>query len=236
MGGRGILDSGSRLLNSRDVVRVVFLGPPGAGKGTQAKFLEGRFGACLVSTGEILRKAVREETPLGKRAAGYVRKGELVPDDLMVELMAERLRQKDCQKGFILDGFPRTIAQADGLDTVLRDAGWALDGVLSLQVPCALSIQRLAERRTCRNCGSLFHLAFNPPKQGGVCDRCGGELYQREDDREDTIAARIQVHEVQTAPLLDYYREKGLLIEIDGVGRLEEVRARVLQALEGPGV
>lgn len=212
-------------------MRVVFLGPPGAGKGTQAKFLQGKYGACQVSTGDILRKAVQERTPLGKKAAQYLDKGELVPDDVMLNLVAERLREKDCEKGFILDGFPRTVTQAEGLEEILSDLGWGLDSVLSIRLPHAVIIQRLAERRSCKKCGNLYHKIFNPPQREGFCDCCDGELYQRQDDREETIAARLRVFENQTAPLIDYYRRQGLLKEIDGAGGVEEVRGRVLQAL-----
>ena len=212
-------------------VRVVLLGPPGAGKGTQAKLLQDEFGACQISTGDILRKAVAEQTTLGKEAAGYINRGALVPDDVIVNLVAERLKEPDCEKGFILDGFPRTIPQAQGLDRILKTMGLSLNGVLSVQVPESIIIERLAGRRTCRSCGALSHMVFNPPKKAGVCDRCGGELYQRDDDREQTIANRLKVYEKQTAPLANYYRERGLLREIDGVGEVDDIRARVTKAL-----
>ncbi len=212
-------------------MRVVFLGPPGAGKGTQAKFLQGKYGACQVSTGDILRKAVEDRTPLGKKAAQYLDRGELVPDDVMLNLVAERLREKDCEKGFILDGFPRTVTQAEGLEKILRDVGCGLDSVLCIRVPQGVLVQRLSARRSCKKCGSLYHVIFNPPRREGFCDRCDGELYQRQDDREETVAARLHVFETQTAPLIDYYRKKGLLKEIDGVGGVEEVRSRIFQAL-----
>jgi adenylate kinase len=211
--------------------RVVLLGPPGAGKGTQAKLLQDEFGACQISTGDILRKAVAEQTPLGKEAAEYINSGALVPDDVIVNLVAERLKERDCEKGFILDGFPRTIPQAQGLDRILKTVGLSLNGVLSVQVPESIIIERLAGRRTCRSCGALSHMVFNPPKKAGVCDRCGGELYQRDDDREETIANRLKVYEKQTAPLANYYREQGLLREIDGVGDVNDIRARVTKAL-----
>jgi adenylate kinase len=211
--------------------RVVLLGPPGAGKGTQAKLLQDEFGACQISTGDILRKAVAEQTPLGKEAAEYINRGALVPDDVIVNLVAERLKERDCEKGFILDGFPRTIPQAQGLDRILKTMGLSLNGVLSVQVPEGIIIERLAGRRTCRSCGALSHMVFNPPKKTGVCDRCGGELYQRDDDREGTIANRLRVYEKQTAPLANYYRERGLLREIDGVGEINDIRARVTKAL-----
>jgi adenylate kinase len=215
--------------------RVVLLGPPGAGKGTQAKLLQDKFAACQVSTGDILRKAVTEKTPLGQEAAQYIDRGALVPDEVIVKLVAERLKEKDCEKGFILDGFPRTIPQAESLDAILKEMRLSLNRVLSVQVPRAVIIERLAGRRNCKSCGALSHMVFNPPKKAGVCDHCGGELYQRRDDEEETVANRLQVYENQTAPLVHYYRERHLLREIDGVGAVDEIRARVLNAL-GDGV
>ncbi len=212
-------------------VRVVLLGPPGAGKGTQAKLLQDEFAACQISTGDILREAAAQQTPLGKQAAEYINRGALVPDDVIVNLVAERLKEPDCEKGFILDGFPRTIPQAESLDAILKTSRLGLNCVLSVQVPENIIIQRLAGRRTCRSCGALCHVVFNPPKKAGVCDRCGGELYQRDDDREETIANRLKVYEKQTAPLANYYRERGLLREIDGVGEVNDIRARVTKAL-----
>ena len=211
--------------------RVVLLGPPGAGKGTQAKLLQERFAACQVSTGDILRKAVADQTPLGKEAAAYIDRGALVPDAVIVNLVAERLKGKDCEPGFILDGFPRTIPQAESLDEILKRMGLELNRVLSVKVPKDVIIQRLAGRRTCRNCGALSHVMFSPPKKAGVCDRCGGELFQRDDDREETVAHRLRVYDMQTAPLVDYYRRMGILKEIDGVGEIDEIRDRLIRAL-----
>jgi adenylate kinase len=212
-------------------LRVVLLGPPGAGKGTQAKLLREKFEACQVSTGDILRKAVADQSPLGKEASEYIHRGALVPDSLIVKLVAERLKEKDCENGFILDGFPRTIPQAQSLDEILKKRGLALDSVLSVQVPPRVIVERLAGRRTCKNCGALYHQDFDPPQKNGVCDRCGGELFQRDDDREETISARLKVYETQTAPLIGYYRERGLLREIDGVGKVEDIRKRLINAL-----
>ena len=211
-------------------LRVVLLGPPGAGKGTQAKFLQEQYGACQISTGNILRKAVAAQTPLGKVASSYINSGALVPDDVIVNLVAERLKEKDCASGFILDGFPRTIPQARSLDEILQRMGMFLNGVLSVQVPHQVIVERLAGRRTCKSCGALYHLTFDPPK-AAVCDRCQGELYQRDDDREETIRARLAVYDKQTAPLVDYYRERNLLRNIDGVGTVGEINQRVTQAL-----
>lgn len=212
-------------------VRVVLLGPPGAGKGTQAKLLQERFEACQVSTGDILRKAVAEQTPLGRKASEYLHQGTLVPDSLVVDLVAERLREKDCEKGFILDGFPRTLSQAQSLEQILTKMGLALGYVLSVQVPHEVIVERLAGRRTCKGCGALYHLTFDPPKTQGVCDRCGGEIYQRDDDRAETIIARLKVYDAQTAPLISYYRDRGILRDIDGVGDVDEIRDRVITAL-----
>ena len=209
------------------VVRVVLVGPPGAGKGTQAKLLQEEFGAVQISTGDILRKAVAEKSALGNEAAAYITRGALVPDDLIVNLVAERLKEKDCARGFLLDGFPRTIPQAEGLDGILDKIALKLNCVLSVQVPENVLIERLAGRRTCRQCGALCHVIFNAPKVPGICDRCGGELYQRDDDKEATIANRLDVYEQQTAPLIDYYRKRGLLREINGVGDIDEIRARI---------
>ena len=213
------------------MVRVIFLGPPGAGKGTQARVLEQKYGACQVATGDILRKAVREGTPLGKKAAESVEKGELVSDDVMLDLAAERLRREDCREGFILDGFPRTVVQAKGLERILKDEGWGLDCVLCIQVPDNRIVQRLAGRRTCKQCGALYHLVFDPPSRKGLCDRCGGSLYQRDDDREETISTRLEIYRRQTVPLIDYYIKKGLLKEVNGVGDVSEIQNRILGAL-----
>lgn len=212
-------------------IRVILLGPPGAGKGTQAKLVQDEFGICQISTGDILRKAVTDQTALGKQASDYITRGALVPDTVILDLVAERLKEKDCEKGFILDGFPRTIPQAEGLEAILTVRGLVLDRVLSVRVPHKVIVERLAGRRTCKNCAALCHIVFDPPKKTGICDRCGGELYQREDDREETIAARLKVYDSQTAPLEDYYRERGMLSEIDGVGRVDEIRSRVRRAL-----
>jgi adenylate kinase len=213
--------------------RVVLLGPPGAGKGTQAKLLEQEFGAVQISTGDILRKAVVDQSPLGKQAEDYIKRGTLVPDDLITNLIAERLQQADSARGFLLDGFPRTIPQAQSLDGLLKKLALSLNGVLSVQVPRAVVIERLAGRRTCKGCGALCHMVFDPPQRDGVCDRCGGELFQREDDKEETIANRLAVYDAQTAPLVDYYRRQGILREINGVGSIDEIRARVINALGG---
>lgn len=215
-------------------LRVVLLGPPGAGKGTQAKLLREKFEACQVSTGDILRKAVADQSPLGKEASAYIRRGDLVPDGVIVKLVAERLKEKGCAQGFILDGFPRTIPQAQSLEEILQKMGLGLQSVLLVQVPHRIIVERLAGRRTCKDCGALYHLKFNPSASESVCDRCGGELLQRDDDREETISARLKVYDKQTAPLVDYYRQRGILREIDGVGSVDDIRNRLIKALEEP--
>jgi len=212
-------------------VRLVLLGPPGSGKGTQAKFIQEQFGIPQISTGDILRKAVSDYTVLGDKASVYIQAGKLVPDDLMLDMVTERLSADDCTKGYILDGFPRTEPQAEGLETWLKGLGSQLDRVLYLNVPEEALIQRLAGRRTCSGCGTLYHLVFDPPRQPGICDDCRGELYQREDDRENIITARLETYKAQTAPLIEFYRERGLLTEIDGVGSAETVMDHVFESL-----
>ena len=212
-------------------IRVVLLGAPGAGKGTQAKLLQETFGAPQISTGDILRKAVADQTPLGKQAADYINRGALVPDAVIVDMVGQRLQADDCKHGFILDGFPRTIPQAESLDALLARLRMSLNCVLSVKVPQAEIIARLSGRRTCKNCGGLFHVAFDPPKTADVCDQCGGALIQREDDSEATIKHRLEVYDNQTAPLVRYYRDRGLLRELDGVGGIDEIRKRVFAAL-----
>ena len=215
-------------------VRVVLLGPPGAGKGTQGKLLRDRFEACQISTGDILRKAVADKTPLGKEAESYLSRGELVPDDVIVRLVGDRLKQKDCANGFVLDGFPRTLPQAESLEGILKTMALPLDAVLSIQVPHHVIVQRLAGRRNCQNCGALYHVNFDPPSNGETCDRCDGGLQQRDDDREETIITRLRVYESQTAPLANYYRERGKLREISGVGKVEDIQKRIIEALGRP--
>lgn len=215
-------------------VRVVLLGPPGAGKGTQGKLLRDRFEACQISTGDILRKAVADKTPLGKEAESYLSRGELVPDDVIVRLVGERLKQKDCANGFVLDGFPRTLPQAESLEGILKTMALPLDAVLSIQVPHDVIVERLAGRRNCQNCGALYHVNFDPPSNGQTCDRCDGGLQQRDDDREETIITRLRVYESQTAPLANYYRDRGKLREIKGVGKVEDIQKRIIEAVGRP--
>jgi len=207
---------------------MIVMGPPGAGKGTQAKLLEEYFKVRHISSGDLLRAAVKTKTPLGVQAQRYMDRGELVPDDVLLGTIEERLRQDDAREGFILDGFPRTLAQAEALCTLLVAMDARVDDVTSFQVPRAELVRRLSGRRTCRECGTMYHVHFNPPKTPGVCDKCNGELYQRDDDKEDTIIARLEVYDRQTAPVLSKYRGSGVLREVDGVGSREQVFKRIL--------
>ncbi len=212
-------------------MNLILLGPPGAGKGTQAKRLIDAYGIPQISTGDMLREAVKNQTQLGLEAKKYMDAGQLVPDEVVIGLVKERLAQPDCAKGFMLDGFPRTVAQAEELDKVLAEMGKAIDHVISIEVPNEELIGRLTGRRTCRNCGAGYHVIFDPPKVEGKCDKCGGELYQRDDDNEATVANRLKVYESQTKPLIDYYQTKGLLRPIDGVGSIDDIFARIKAVL-----
>ncbi len=213
-------------------MRLVLLGAPGAGKGTQAKRLVEKYRIPQISTGDILRKAVADGTPLGKEAKSYMDKGELVPDSVVIGLVKERLGQDDCKNGYILDGFPRNTSQAEALDNVLSDMKVPLDFALSIDIKKDELIKRLTGRRTCKNCQQMYNIYFSPPKKDGVCDKCGGELYQRDDDKEETIRKRLEVYEASTAPLIDYYRNKGILRSVDGRGSIEEIFNRICLTLE----
>jgi adenylate kinase len=204
------------------------MGAPGSGKGTQAKLLGEHINVPHISSGDILRDAIRRNTALGMRAKTFMDRGELVPDDVLVGVMEERLQEQDCRRGFILDGFPRTVPQAEALRAMLASHQADLDHVAWIRVPTAELVKRLSGRRTCRNCGALFHVSFDPPKKEGVCDKCGGELFQRDDDREETIKARLKVYEEQTAPLSAFYGARSFLVEIDGVGTAKDVFRRLL--------
>jgi len=214
-------------------MNIVFLGPPGAGKGTQAKILIERYGIPQISTGDMLREHRAKGTELGKKAQEYMDKGQLVPDEIILGMVKERLSQPDCQKGFILDGFPRTVVQAEALDKLLSEMGKKLDFALALIVPDDLLVERLTGRRTCKNCGMMYHIKYKPPKVEGKCDVCGGELYQRPDDNEETVRNRLKVYHEQTAPLIEYYKNKGILREIDGSKSIEEITQQIISILEG---
>lgn len=214
-------------------MKLVLLGAPGAGKGTQAKKLSDKYGIPQISTGDILRAAVLEGTPLGKEAKSYMDKGELVPDDVVIGLVKERLSQDDCKAGYILDGFPRNTTQAEALDKVLAEMNSPLDTVLVVDVDRDVLMKRLTGRRTCKNCQQMFNIYFSPPKKEGVCDRCGGELFQRDDDKEETIRKRLDVYDAQTEPLINYYKERRLLKSVRSVGDIDEVFKNVCEVLEG---
>jgi adenylate kinase len=212
-------------------MRLILLGPPGAGKGTQAKMLAERLGIPQISTGDMLRAAVQAGTPLGREAKGYMDKGTLVPDAVIVGLVRERLQQADCLRGYILDGFPRTLAQAEALEATLRGLEASLDHVVSLEVPVDEMVVRIAGRRTCRNCGRMFHIRFSPTQVDGRCDACGGPTYQRDDDREETVRRRLQVYGEATQPLVTFYEGRGLLRRVAGMGSIGEISQRVAQIL-----
>jgi len=197
-------------------MRLMLIGPPGGGKGTQAKKLSARYQIPQISTGDILREAVSNSTELGEEAKKYLDKGELVPDNVMLDLIAETLRSDKCKDGFILDGFPRTIPQAEGLDNILDELDMHLDYVIALRVEDEVIVKRLTSRRVCKNCGAIYNLLNNPPENSGVCNKCGSELYQRDDDQPETIKNRLRIFREQTQPLLEYYRDKGLLNEVNG--------------------
>jgi adenylate kinase len=212
-------------------MKLILLGPPGAGKGTQAKMLTDRFGIPQISTGDILRSAVKEGTPMGVKAKAFMDAGGLVPDEVVVGIVRERLQRGDCAGGFILDGFPRTVAQADALKETLQQLGKNLDAVISLDVDVEALVERLTGRRTCKACGRGYHVKFDPPKVAGTCDICGGELIQRDDDKEETIRKRLEVYHQQTAPLVAYYRTDSLLTSVDGMREIDTVQQQILSAL-----
>jgi adenylate kinase len=212
-------------------MNIILLGPPGGGKGTQAKLLMERYKIPQISTGDILRDNLKRGTDLGKEAKGYMDKGQLVPDGVVIGIIGDRLKEPDCEKGFMLDGFPRTVPQGEALGKVLADMGRKIDHVVSIEVPDSELIARLTGRRTCRACGEGYHVMFKAPKKDAVCDKCGGELYQRADDNEETVSNRLKVYGQQTQPLIDYYKQKGLLREIKGMGAIQEIFGRITKVL-----
>ncbi|WAP57627.1 adenylate kinase [Streptomyces sp. S465] len=213
-------------------MRIVLVGPPGAGKGTQAAYLAEKLSIPHISTGDLFRANISQGTPLGKQAQEYMRAGQLVPDEVTIAMAEDRLNQPDAEQGFLLDGFPRNQFQAEALDTYLADRGVSLDAVLDLEVPESEVIKRIAGRRTCRNDSShTFHVEYKPPKTEGVCDTCGGELYQREDDSEETVRKRLEVYHRETEPIIDYYKAKGLVVTISALGKVAEVTQRAMDAL-----
>lgn len=212
-------------------MRVVLVGPPGAGKGTQAQFIASHFAIPKISTGDIFRANVSQGTPLGKEARKYMDAGDLVPDEVTIGMVRDRLAEDDASTGFLLDGFPRTVRQAQVLDDLLAEMTSKLDVVLELVVDDDEVVRRLSGRRTCRRCAHVWHVDFDPPAKQGTCDHCGGELFQRDDDKEETIRHRLDVYNDQTAPLIGYYADRGLLIGLDATGPVDDVTERAIAAL-----
>ncbi|MDI9611434.1 MAG: adenylate kinase [Archaeoglobales archaeon] len=213
-------------------MNLILLGAPGAGKGTQAKIITDNFKIPQISTGDMLREAVAKGTELGKKAREYMNQGKLVPDEVVIGIVKERLKQKDCENGFILDGFPRTIAQAEALDTMMSELGKKIDAVININVSEDEIVKRIVNRRICKKCGAIYHLIYDPPKKSGVCDKCGGELYQRDDDKEEVVRERFKVYRKNTEPLIEYYKRKGILYEVDGTKDIEKVKAEILSILK----
>ncbi len=214
-------------------MKFVLLGPPGAGKGTQAEKLAKKYGIPHIATGDILRQSVKDRTKSGMLAKSYMDKGELVPDQILIGIIRDRLSNPDCSKGFILDGFPRTVTQADALSSILRRLNQKLNGMINLEVPQEKVIARLSSRRVCRSCGTNYHIEFNPPKEEGKCDKCDGQLYQRDDDKEESIQNRLKVYQRQTEPLIKYYKKEGLLIPVDGAKDISAVFEDLCTIVEG---
>ena len=217
-------------------MNLILLGPPGAGKGTQAQMIVDRYHLPQISTGDILRAAVKEGTSLGKQAKTLMDRGQLVPDEVVIGIIDERLRASDCKTGFILDGFPRTNPQAEALQAILTKIGKSVDHVINIEVDSEELVRRLTGRRTCNNCGGMFHILFHPPQKEGVCDRCGGTLYQREDDGEETIRTRLKEYQKLTAPLIQYYQNKKLLRPIQGVGGQNQIFEQIIRVLDAKPV
>jgi len=212
-------------------MNLMVFGAPGAGKGTQAKFLIEKYGIPQISTGDILRAAIVDKTDMGMEAKKFMDEGKLVPDSTIIGIIKDRLAEDDCKSGFILDGFPRTLPQAEALNDLMNDMGISLDKVISLNVPDELIVGRIAGRRVCRGCGASFHVTFNPSKKEDVCDYCGGELIIRKDDNPDTVKSRLEAYHAQTAPLISYYTDMGVMLELDGTKEVNEVTNDMLKAL-----
>ena len=217
-------------------MKIVLLGPPGAGKGTQGVVLSQNYNVAHISTGDILREAVKGGTALGKKALVYMNKGELVPDEVVTGIVAERLAQKDARKGFILDGFPRTLNQALDLDKELKKISSGIDMVLYFEIPESAAIERLTGRRVCRKCGANYHIKNIPPKKEGICDKCGAELFQRPDDTIETVRNRLKVYEDQTRPLIEYYTKKGILKKVSGALDVKDLFKELCQIFSGAGI
>ncbi|MDO0912485.1 adenylate kinase [Streptomyces sp. DT2A-34] len=214
-------------------MRIVLVGPPGAGKGTQAAFLAKNLSIPHISTGDLFRANISQQTELGKLAKSYMDAGNLVPDEVTIGMAKDRMEKPDAEGGFLLDGFPRNVSQAEALDEMLQSESMKLDAVLDLEVPEEEVVKRIAGRRICRKDSShVFHVTYSQPKKEGVCDVCGGELYQRDDDSEETVRKRLEVYHTQTEPIIDYYKAQGLVVTISALGKVEEVTARAMEALQ----
>lgn len=216
-------------------MNLVLMGLPGAGKGTQAEKIVEKFNIPHISTGDMFRAAMKEGTELGLKAKSFIDKGELVPDDVTIGIVRERLGKNDTDKGFLLDGFPRTVAQAEALEEILKQLNKKIDYVINIDVDRSILMERLTGRRICKNCGATYHLVFNPPKEEGVCDKCGGELYQRADDNAETVGNRLEVNVKQSKPLLDFYESKGYLRNINGQQEIDKVFEDICSLLGGLG-
>jgi len=212
-------------------LNLLIMGPPGAGKGTQAEVLVKELEITHISTGDMFRNAIKEGTEMGRKAKEYMDKGELVPDEVVIGMVRDRLSQPDCKKGFLLDGFPRTVEQARALDVTLDGLGIKLNGVVNIVVPLDKLMERLTGRRVCKGCGASYHVMFNPPEKAGICNTCGGELYQRSDDNEESVGTRLRAYEEKTQPLIDYYKDKGILLDINGDQDIKKVLEDILKAL-----
>ena len=212
-------------------MNIILFGAPGAGKGTQAVELVNKYKLTHISTGEMFREAIAKQTAMGQLASSYISKGNLVPDEVTVGLVKERLAQEDCKNGFILDGFPRTLPQAECLDRICEELNIKIDYVVDIEVSSEDVIERLSARRVCRSCGASFHLIFNKPSKEGVCDLCGGELYTRKDDNKESVAVRINTYQAQTTPLINYYKNKGILLEINGQQDINDVTKEIVNKL-----
>ncbi len=212
-------------------MRIVLLGGPGVGKGTQAQKLSAEYKIAHISTGDILRQAIKDGTEMGLMAKTYMDKGALVPDDVVIGIIKDRLAQPDAKSGFILDGFPRTVPQAQALDELMLNMDMPLDAVINIKADAEVIVQRLSGRRTCKDCQTVYHVLYSPTKEEGICDRCGGQLYQRDDDKEETIRKRLDVYEKQTSPLLEYYKNSGKLMEVAGDVPIDEVYENIVKTL-----
>lgn len=212
-------------------MKLILLGPPGAGKGTQAETIKEKYSLVHISTGDIFRKNMKENTALGIKAKEYVDKGQLVPDEITIAMVEDRLKEEDVKDGFLLDGFPRSVNQAEALDEMLMEMNTGIDKVINIQVDKSILVDRAVGRRICRDCGATYHIKYNAPQKQGICDKCGGELYQRADDVEETVAKRIDVYEKETMPLVEYYTGKGNIVTIKGDQAIDKVFEEIQRAL-----